>query len=134
MLRWIILIGYWIALTYVLVVPDPFSILKSADLLDKEFRVSSQGVSLVIHATCYFILTLLIRWTAFSRHVSILFRLLAIALFHAMLCEIAQFFVVNREPSIMDGLANITGMYLGYWFPKHPFQLPKRGPVHDPLY
>jgi len=126
MLRWFIVVGYWLCLSRVLLVPDPFDIFKSADLLSRDFTIQSQSASLLIHLSVYFTLVLLIRWACLKSSATVFARILLIAVIHALLCEGLQVIVPDREPNAMDAIANLLGIYMGYWFPKHPFRLPSK--------
>ena len=111
-LRWLryALILYWFALTYLLVAPDPLSLLRGTTGVDEIDILSTPD--LVQHFLALGILGILLACQT-ARN-SMITPALVIAIVYSMGTECVQLFVPNRFASVLDTLANLSGLLAGW--------------------
>lgn len=112
MIRWLrrITLMYWIALTYLLLAPDPLWFLNGSTGVDDSYVLSVPD--LVQHFLVFGLLGVLLSYPLDrARLVSIS---LWVAIAYSMGTELAQLFVPGRFASVPDVLANLSGLAIGW--------------------
>ena len=101
---------YAVALTYLLLAPEPLFFLGDAgDFVDK--AVEDTVADRLLHAGAYVLFSLLL--TSGFGDMHRLAALAGVALLHGVLCEVAHSWIPRREFDWLDLIANISGVLMG---------------------
>jgi glycopeptide antibiotics resistance protein len=112
MIRWLrrITLMYWIALTYLLLAPDPLWFLSMPDGIDDPYSLSFPD--LVQHFLALGLLGVLL--TCQMNRNSMASLSFGIAIAYSVGTELVQLFVPDRFASVLDVLANLSGLAIGW--------------------
>ncbi len=101
---------YWIALTYLLLAPEPFWFLSGTEGTNDSYALSVPD--LIQHFLVFGLLGLLLASQLEAN--KLLSRTLRFAVIYAIATEFVQFFVPDRFASVADVLANLSGLVIGW--------------------
>lgn len=112
MIRWLrrITLVYWIALTYLLLAPDPMWFLSMPDGMDDPHSLNLPD--LVQHFLALGLLGVLL--TCQMNRQSMTSLSFGIAVAYSIGTELVQMFVPDRFASVLDVLANLSGLATGW--------------------
>lgn len=129
-------IGYAAIWTALLLVPNVSSIIFIPSDLPEELSQSDLPVDKFVHATGYFLLTVMAALAfAAGYTMSRFWWLAAGAALHGALTEVAQLYIPNRSGDILDWAADVTGVCVAAvcWQLLRRLNAPRVGPTRELL-